>query len=137
MGPDKDGVHYEKTDVDEGAITRVAIVLAVVTILSGLAVLGFFHLLSSRAAGLDAPPPPLGRMEPGRKPPEPRLQEKPTLDVDQLRAEEREVLDHYGWVDESAGIVRIPIDEAMRIVAERGLPVRAAASPAPAAGGKE
>jgi mono/diheme cytochrome c family protein len=32
-------------------------------------------------------------------------------------------LSSYGWVDEASGVVRIPIDQAMALVAERGLPV--------------
>jgi hypothetical protein len=34
------------------------------------------------------------------------------------------VLDNYGWVDKNAGIVRIPIDEAIRLTLQRGLPTR-------------
>jgi topoisomerase IA-like protein len=32
------------------------------------------------------------------------------------------VLESYGWVDKDKGVVRIPIEEAMRLIAERGLP---------------
>jgi hypothetical protein len=28
----------------------------------------------------------------------------------------------YGWIDKDKGIVHIPIDEAMRRIAERGIP---------------
>ena len=34
------------------------------------------------------------------------------------------MLDSYGWVDKNAGVVRIPIDEAMKLTLERGLPAR-------------
>ena len=34
------------------------------------------------------------------------------------------MLDSYGWVDKNAGIVRIPIDEAMKLTLQRGLPTR-------------
>ena len=59
-------------------------------------------------------------MEPGRQPPAPRLQTLPAQDLAAVRAEEDRTLTTYGWVDEQAGIVRIPIDEAMKILAERG-----------------
>ena len=36
------------------------------------------------------------------------------------------MLDSYGWVDKDAGVVRIPIDDAMRLTVERGLPRGAA-----------
>jgi mono/diheme cytochrome c family protein len=32
-------------------------------------------------------------------------------------------LNSYGWVDEPSGVVRIPINQAMALVAEQGLPV--------------
>jgi hypothetical protein len=35
----------------------------------------------------------------------------------------------YGWVDEKAGIAQIPVKEAMKIIAEKGLPVAAPAAP--------
>ena len=57
-------------------------------------------------------------------PPEPRLQTNPRQDLRDLRAARRRVLKSYGWVDKNAGVVRIPIDEAMKLTVERGLPAR-------------
>jgi hypothetical protein len=69
-----------------------------------------------------------------RQPPLPRLQERPFEDVHALRAEEERLLTTYGWVDRRTGVVRIPIDVAVRLFAERaGRPSPPAASPAPAA----
>jgi hypothetical protein len=62
--------------------------------------------------------------------PEPRLEVKPGGDLKTVRAQEDAILKSYGWVDADKGIVRIPIDRAIEIVAERGLPARAAKSPA-------
>ena len=42
-----------------------------------------------------------------------------------MRAAEQQVLTTYGWVDRNAGVVRIPIDEAMKLAIQRGLPARA------------
>ena len=36
---------------------------------------------------------------------------------------EQTFLDTYGWIIQSEGVVRLPIDRAMDIVAERGVPV--------------
>ena len=58
--------------------------------------------------------------------PPPNLQTRPVQDFEAFRAREEGVLESYGWVDQKAGIVRIPIEEAMRLLVERGLP-----SPAP------
>lgn len=42
--------------------------------------------------------------------------------LDELR-KENEVLGSYDWVDQNNGVVRIPIDQAMDLLAQRGLPV--------------
>jgi len=34
-------------------------------------------------------------------------------------------LDSYGWIDQDNGIVRIPIDRAIDVTVQRGLPARA------------
>ena len=67
---------------------------------------------------------PLARSQEDRLPPEPRLQTDPRQDLIELRAKEDEWLASYGWVDRNAGVVRIPIEVAMRLTLERGLPAR-------------
>jgi hypothetical protein len=59
-------------------------------------------------------------------PPEPRLQVSAPNDLKQYQAAQGEILNSYGWVDQKAGIVRIPIDRAMDILLQKGLPVRRA-----------
>ena len=59
-----------------------------------------------------------------REPPEPRLQTTPRQDLQDLQRREDELLNGYRWVDRTAGTVRIPVKEAMRITLERGLPAR-------------
>lgn len=64
--------------------------------------------------------------------PEPRVQiDDGNQDVADLHAREDLLLDHYSWVDKSQGKVRIPIERAMALVAERGLPVAPAVASAP------
>ena len=55
--------------------------------------------------------------------PAPRLQENPLLDLQQLRAHEDSVLSTYGWSDRKAGLVRVPIEQAMSLLLQKGLPV--------------
>ena len=52
-------------------------------------------------------------------PPKPRLQIAPRLDLAQKRKAEDEALNSYAWIDRSAGTVRIPIDRAIDLLAER------------------
>jgi hypothetical protein len=56
--------------------------------------------------------------------PEPRLQIAPREDLRELRAREEAELGSYGWIDKTNGLVRIPIDRAMNLLVQRGLPVR-------------
>ena len=55
-------------------------------------------------------------------PPAPRLQASPTRDLQEMRRLENAILQNYGWIDQTAGIARIPIDQAMELLARRGLP---------------
>jgi hypothetical protein len=59
-------------------------------------------------------------------PPQPRLQVAAPKDLKQFLSAEDKVLNSYGWVDQNAGIVRIPIDRAMDLLAKKGLPARSA-----------
>lgn len=57
---------------------------------------------------------------PGQLPPEPRLSARPYEELQNLRAREEQILNHYGWQDQKNGIVHIPIDKAMDMVAQQG-----------------
>jgi hypothetical protein len=64
--------------------------------------------------------------------PAPRVQtDDGNQDVADLHQREDLLLDHYSWVDRSQGKVRIPIDRAMQLIAQRGLPVATATQQAP------
>jgi hypothetical protein len=81
-----------------------------------------FDYFAARQARIDVLPSPLA--DPQQLPPEPRLQVSPGADVEHMREAEEAVLQNYRWVDREAGIVGIPIDRAMDILAEKGLPTR-------------
>lgn len=52
--------------------------------------------------------------------PAPRLQRSPARDLQTFRAAEDKELHALGWVDRGAGIARIPIENAMALLATRG-----------------
>jgi hypothetical protein len=63
--------------------------------------------------------------------PRPRLQmDDGDQDLVEMHQKEDLLLDHYTWVDKGQDKVRIPIDRAMELIVERGLPVAPAAAPA-------
>lgn len=124
-------IEWERSDIKAAAILKFAVYLLLTTIL----VLFLMYELYQGFARYEAsrqPPPPIMKTDPARKPPLPRLQEKPTLAIGDLRRNENAMLSRAGWVDQPAGIVRLPINDAMYLVAKRGLPVRGAETPAPA-----
>lgn len=67
-------------------------------------------------------------------PPAPRLQTAPHQELIDFCTAQQKDLSTYRWVDQQNGIVQIPVDRAMELILERGLPIRAA-SQAPADAG--
>ena len=115
-------VAHEETDADARAITRFGIALVLVLVLSQLALWWLFNSFTRRESKLSPPVSALVRAQAPTEPPEPRLQANPQADMRTMREREETVLNHYGWVDPNRGVVRIPIDRALDLVAERGLP---------------
>ena len=72
--------------------------------------------------------PPL--VEPGTCP-APRLQGDPVAEYNRLTAEQLAELGSYAWVDRGAGIVRIPIERAIDLLAARGNDAYGPLEPAP------
>lgn len=95
-------------------------VMLVIVFILMLLLYGFFNIRQVQGS---APPPPL-LFEAELLPPEPRLQRLPDLDLEQMRAVEDTMLNSYGWVDKEAGVVRLPIERAMELTLDRGLPAR-------------
>lgn len=116
-------LHHEESDADIRGILLFGAGLIVTAVVIFFATWVLFRYFDAREAQRVVPMYPLAAQE-TRVPPGPRLQTNPREDMRELRARDEEILTSYGWVDKNAGIVRIPIDEAMKLVLERGLPVR-------------
>jgi hypothetical protein len=54
--------------------------------------------------------------------PLPRLETSERGQLDDQRIREEEILNSYGWLDQKAGIAHIPIERAMALIVEHGLP---------------
>jgi len=128
-GTSNPDVHHETSDVDIRGVLAFGVGLIVLGVFISLAVGVLFKYFDSREARQAVPQYPLAATQGNRVPPEPRLQTNPRQDLADLRAREAETLSTYGWVDRNAGVVRIPIDEAIRKTLERGLPARAGQRP--------
>ncbi len=117
---------HERSDLKPRSILIFGIVLSVTVLVCLVIANWMFNYLTAVQTASRPPLSPLAKQE---APPGPRLQAQAPEDLCKFRAEEEATLNSYGWVNQQAGIVRIPIDRAMRLLVQRGLP--AASQPAP------
>ena len=122
---------HEAADADIGPLIKFAIFLALTTFVCAAICVGLYKYLDQREAREKAGRYPLAAGLARPLPPAPRLQNYPFYDLRAFRSEENRVLEHYGWVDKNAGVVRIPVERAIDVLAEQGLPYRSAAPEEP------
>ncbi len=137
MGRKGDGVvgseGYERLDVRPWPVLAAGAALAVVIALTSWGVFGLFGGLETRAKGRDG----IGHVRRiDAPPPGPQLQANPALEMEEHREIEARRTEEYGWVDREAGIVRVPIERAMELVLEGGLPARDRADAPPMEGNR-
>lgn len=122
---DDAAVHHETSDVNIRGIFAFGAGLIVVAAAIHFIVWMLFLYFGAREGQPGMPLFPLAAGQEHRLPPEPRLQTNPRQDLIDMRRGEDAILNGYSWVDRNAGVVRIPIDEAMKQTVQRGLPARA------------
>jgi hypothetical protein len=155
-------VAHEHSDVSVRPLLWFVFGLTVFTAAMALAMYLMFQFLQQREQAAELRPSPLARQGEDRLPPEPRLQLAPGFEVRtedgrrvplsydteapiersplpqseyrEVRDEWRRKLYGYGWVDQNAGTVRVPIEEAMRRYAERQKAKQGAGGQGPGAG---
>lgn len=118
-----DGVSYS-------GILWFVVILTVTTLVCQALMWGMFAVLRDRESSQDLARSPLAVPQ-GQAPPGPNLlailpnaHGEPAALKD-FRQKEEQALHSFGWVDENAGTVRIPIDRAKDLLLQRGLPTRA------------
>lgn len=114
---------HELRDVNIRSVALFGIGLFVLILAALFAMDLLFDYLAARPE-MGPPPSPMALTR--EIPPVPRLQVSGAADLKQFREAEEKILNSYAWVDRDAGMVRIPVDRAIELLAERGLPVRAA-----------
>src|SRR5688572_24747566 len=111
---------YEHSDVPFRPLAMFIAILAVsLAVVIGI-VAGLFWLFESEAAETDPAPLPLAEENPVT--PGPLLQVSPREDLDDMHKREQRQISSSAWVDRDRGVARIPIDRAIALAAERGLP---------------
>jgi hypothetical protein len=133
-----DDLEFERRDLGSKGVFAFLAGLAVMLVLVGFLVAGIYRYLDAQQRAhqpvrnplLPAPSAETRSLNYWKTEeqikttfPEPRLESTERTEIDPFRMREEKTLNSYGWVDEKAGLVRIPIERAMQLVAERGLPV--------------
>ncbi len=119
MAEHREGRGYEGLDLKIRPLVIFGVSLVLAIILASLVGWGLVRFLTSQRTW--APPPPSPVSMPAG-PAGPRLQTNAPRDLREFREGEDAVQNSYGWVNRQAGRVRIPIEQAIRLVLERGLP---------------
>lgn len=114
---------YERSDALLKPIVVFTVVLTGVVLASFWAMRLVFDSFEAREARADQAPHPMSQPV---EPPAPRLQRETSADLGLHRERERLLTTQYEWIDRPAGVVRIPIERAMELTLERGLPTRQA-----------
>lgn len=115
-------VAFEPRDANVRALLYIGIGILVSAVVIHLAVLWLYDLFAARESRRGLRPStavPAGRL---KEPPEPQLQVDPPRDLEELQKAQGEKLRGYDWADRGAGTVRIPIERAMELLVQRGLP---------------
>jgi len=111
------GAGHETTDVNIWAVGKFGIALVIITVISIGMLIGLFKFFQSREAEAVA-------LDPVKIFPSPQLERSEPTDLKEFRETEEKVLNGYAWVDPQKGVVRIPVNQAIDLLAKRGLPTR-------------
>ncbi len=117
---------YEVRDLGPKYFVWMGVLLAVLLVLGHVVAGVIFFAKTGQAKKADRPAPSLAdavQIAPG-----PLLQVVPAQDLAEMQHAEQQKLSTYDWEDRAKGTIRIPIDRAMDLLVERGLPVRPPAS---------
>lgn len=113
---------YERRDTSARWIAFWLVLLTLLVVIAFYATRSITHALERREAAAQEEPHPMSLFR--RPPATALLQAQPTAELERYEARQRELATTYGWIDAGEGIVRVPIERAMELVLERGLPAR-------------
>ena len=126
--PTHDDVSFEAQDVKSSPILKFLVFLGIVVVLSYFMVLGVYKGLTKYWTSSYSQEPPSREGMGATMPPEPRLQgmpghlTDPQQDWRDMVQAGTDANNELGWVDEKAGVARIPVKDAMDLIVEKGLP---------------
>jgi len=125
-------VTFEPRDIDIGTIARYLVYLAITILIALVICVPILKVLTKYVAEQDTPMPAVRaamtqqQRDEQQLPPQPRLQgvpgstNDPQQDMRDKMAADTRANETLAWVDEEKGIARIPVADAMKIIAEKG-----------------
>ena len=122
---------FEREDLGARPIFGFLISLAIFGVLTYYVLWGMFRLLDAYNRQHQNPVSPMVKVNPDTRTvtpqmiqrfPEPRLEDDERTELYNFRYTEEQKLNSYGWVDQNAGTVHIPIERAIELTAQRGFP---------------
>jgi len=132
---------FERQDLTAQAVFEFLLSLVLGGVVVYFVIWGLYHFMDARQRERQSQQSPLVKQvetdtrivspDEIKKFPPPRLERNERIEIYDFRLEEEQTLNSYGWVDEKAGVIRIPIERAMQLVAQRGLPTTPKAGTAP------
>ena len=121
---------YETRDADATGVLKFLLGLGIVIVVVTIVCYALFRYYTAHEENPPATESPFADVR--QLPPAPRLQVYPREDWLKFREEQQKSLETLAWANRSAGIARVPIEEAMDLLVKKGVPVRGDQS-APAA----
>jgi len=147
--PFHETVTFEPRDINVATVAKQLIYLALTIVIALLICVPVLKVLTGVAAEDDTPMAPVrAQMNSGERdrmslPPEPRLQGVPghlsdaQQDMRDKVAADTIANESIGWVDQANGIAKIPVSEAMKIIAEKGATTASSTAPSKSAAGSK
>jgi hypothetical protein len=126
--PRHSDVSFEERDIKIGVMYWSLLALALATVVALAICIFVLHFTSNLATSSDIAPPPSRQALGKDYPPEPRLQgvpghvNDPQKDLREKLKADNDANEKLQWIDKNAGIAQIPVEDAMKIIAEKGLP---------------
>jgi hypothetical protein len=123
-------LEFEHQDLKPSGVYAFLTGLALAGIVIYFVLMGLYHYLDIYESSHQPPQNPLVTTEADTRHvspqrikefPQPRLESNERTEINDFLLKEEQTLDSYGWVDQKNGVVRIPIERAMQLIAQRGL----------------
>lgn len=116
------GRKYESSDAHVRGVFVTGVVLLGIMVLGLLLSWGVYAVWNRHTAAPGTHAETMTKPDLSKQPPGPNLQSDPHAALVALRRGEDSMLTSYAWVSRDSGIVRIPIDRAIELLVENGLP---------------